>query len=268
MDLLPIGVAVLAPGGQLQYVNPAARALLGCATGLPHLSELLPLAAQATTFEALASAAETAVSTQLVVELLEGERRELQFSVHPGADRDPLIIVTIQDVTLRHESELELEHRASHDGLTGLRNRAWLLDHLHARLAAAEQLVIAFVDLDRFKAVNDDFGHDVGDGLLRHVADAVESCLHPGEVASRVGGDEFVVVSRDLDDDQLADFDQRLRLAVATLASAREHRVGVSIGTVRSVEGDEPWSLMRRADEAMYRHKRDLERRRRLRRGT
>lgn len=266
-DLIPIGIALLTPEGQVLLMNEAGRDLLGQSGSAASFFDLLPSADRDAAADAVSEALAANGSVHLVVQPTTDTFYELSLTARPaGAAAEGLVVaVTFQDVTFRCEATRHLEHRASHDALTGLRNRAWLLDLLHTRLAASEPLVIAFIDLDRFKVVNDELGHHVGDGLLTQIAASVGRSLHPGEVAARVGGDEFVVVAPKLDDEQLADLDQRLRLAVATVPIAREHGIGVSVGTTRSEDDDEPWSLLRRADAAMYAHKRQTERRRTLR---
>lgn len=264
VDLLPVGVVVVSPTGKAVFANAVAAELLG--------TEVEPLCA-GLLVDALAEVDRPALSST-IRELAAGparrrlelaandEGRLLELDLVSGEPADEvgvqLVIVTIADVTHRNTREQQLEHRANHDGLTGLANRAWLLDHLHERIERSDPLVLAFIDLDRFKAVNDRLGHVAGDAVLAAVGAGLEGCLHPGEVAARVGGDEFVIVSSGLDDDALADFDQRIRLAVATVPAARRQRVGVSVGLARSVEGDEPWALLRRADSAMYDEKRRL----------
>ncbi len=165
-----------------------------------------------------------------------------------------VVIITIEDVTHRLAREQHLEHRANHDSLTGLPNRAWLLDHLHARLDAHETVLLAFVDLDGFKPVNDRLGHAAGDRVLAACAAGLARALGPGERVARVGGDEFVVVAApDADVDQLR---YRLRASIEELGVARHELVGASIGIACSSPGDQPWDLLGRADAAMYHDKR------------
>lgn len=264
VDLLPVGVVVVSPAGRPVFANAVAAELLGTEVE-PLCAGLLVDAVAEVDRPALAGlirelAARPARRRLELAANAEGRLLELDLvSGEPDAVVGvQLVVATISDVTHRNTREQQLAHRANHDGLTGLANRAWLLDHLHERMERSPGLVLAFIDLDRFKAVNDRLGHVAGDAVLAAVGAGLEGCLHPGEVAARVGGDEFVIVSGDLDDDALADFDQRIRLAVATVPAARRQRVGVSVGLARSVAGDEPWGLLRRADAAMYDEKRRL----------
>lgn len=266
-ELLPIGVAVLSPLGTTLFANAVAAELLG--------SEVEDLCAGLLT-DVVAPEDRSRLSA-IIADLAarpgrerlrlapgdEGRLIELKLVSHEdgGPAETALVIATVQDLTHRLAREQQLVHRANHDPLTGLANRAWLLDHLHERLVTGEPMTVAYVDLDRFKSVNDRLGHLAGDAVLAAVATGLDGCLHPGEVAARVGGDEFVIVSGVLDDNQLADFSQRIHLAVATVPAARRQRVGVSVGLARSSPDDEPWGLLRRADAAMYGEKRRVDRR-------
>ncbi|QXC59202.1 GGDEF domain-containing protein [Aquihabitans sp. G128] len=261
---LPIGVAVLSPQGRPVFANDIAAELLGTDVATlcsgPLIEAMAPADRDrvAATVEDLSRRPGQDTFTLAVDGADAGERLiEAAFTSRAGSGglEVQLVVLTIQDVTHRQEREQRLEHQANHDLLTGLANRAWLLDHLHVRLEQDDDLVVAFIDLDRFKAVNDRLGHVAGDAVLSAVAEGIEASLHPGECVARVGGDEFVVVAPHVDDDQSADLSQRIHLAVATVPVARRELVGVSVGLARSLPGDQPWDLLSRADAAMYEQK-------------
>jgi diguanylate cyclase (GGDEF)-like protein/PAS domain S-box-containing protein len=170
----------------------------------------------------------------------------------------------VRDITARKAHEQRLAEQAVTDALTGLPDRTVMLDRLSAalvRLAARGGAVgVLFIDLDGFKAVNDDLGHAVGDQLLVSIADRLRAAVRPTDTVARIGGDEFAVVCGDLSgrvdamavaDRVLAAFDAPLELAEA------HHDVRVSIGiAVAGDPGAQPEELLGQADRAMYRAKR------------
>ena len=148
---------------------------------------------------------------------------------------------------------------ALYDDLTGLRNRKGLLQRINALLEGGVRGVpVLFLDLDRFKVINDSLGHQVGDELLRAVAERLQSALQDGVEIMRIGGDEFAIVGRP------AGQDFALRIAERVLESmrapfdlsARELIVSSSVGIGVSEAGDDATSLLRKADLAMYEAKR------------
>ena len=191
--------------------------------------------------------------------------RELVFDVSTSYLRDDAgevkgSVTVSRDVTLRKELETALEHSATHDGLTDLLNRSALTQLVDEALLSGERVAVAFVDLNGFKAINDTWGHDAGDEVLVHVAARLRRTIRPTDRAARFGGDEFVVLLRDVDEDGvvrcLVDrFTAEVERPIRTRAGA-EHRVGASIGIAVSAPGDSVDTLLRRADEAMYDAKR------------
>jgi diguanylate cyclase (GGDEF)-like protein len=106
-------------------------------------------------------------------------------------------VSTHEDITERRKAEAKIAHMALHDGLTGLPNRLFLSKQIESRiksLAREETCAVHFLDLDRFKNVNDTLGHSCGDRLLRMVADRMTACLRQGDTLARLGGDEFAVL--------------------------------------------------------------------------
>lgn len=160
----------------------------------------------------------------------------------------------------------ELVHRATHDHLTGLPNRGLLLDRLELALARARRegtpVALLFVDLDRFKEVNDTHGHDAGDAVLVQLAGRMAEVLRPSDTVARLGGDEFVVLCEDLTGDlDAATIAERLLAAIETtrvVVAGAELSVSASIGI--AVAGGGPHApdgpaLLQRSDVAMYRAK-------------
>lgn len=169
----------------------------------------------------------------------------------------------INDVTEQKRYEAQLEHRANHDDLTGLPNRNLMQDRLRQAVATAGRhdraLAVLFLDLDRFKVINDSLGHGAGDRLLRVVAQRLETWARDGDTVARLGGDEFVAVLPDIDRPEGASLvADRMRVAVAepvTLAG-HEVRVTVSVGAaLYPRDGGDCETLLKNADAAMYRAK-------------
>ena len=167
------------------------------------------------------------------------------------------------DVTERKRFEQELSYNASHDVLTGLPNRALFEDRLHQGCQIStrygRRLAVLFVDLDQFKLINDSYGHEVGDALLVEVANRIKSSIRPGDTASRLGGDEYIVLLPDLaKDDDIVPVVERLMHAVGQTYHIRSFHLHVtpSIGIALS-DGhmEDPVQLIQQADLAMYRAK-------------
>jgi diguanylate cyclase (GGDEF)-like protein len=166
----------------------------------------------------------------------------------------------MRDATKRQRTEQELFRLATHDSLTGLANRALLLDRLDAvrrrRSRQQSPLTVLFLDLDRFKEVNDTHGHAAGDSVLRAVATALTSTFRPADTVARVGGDEFVIMCEDTPLDEGASLARRALEAVRSRVQALPYtaaaEVTASVGAVSAVTGEEAESLIGRADAAMY----------------
>lgn len=173
--------------------------------------------------------------------------------------REGVVVAQFLDVTARKEAEQQLTHLALHDGLTGLPNRLLLRDRIDMALSSArrtrKRVGLVFLDLDRFKAVNDSLGHEAGDLVLGMVADRLRSSLRPSDTAARIGGDEFVVVMPGVGREQEAqEIAERLVHSVGqpVLLDGRRVAVGVSGGLTLSRPGDDATSLLDRSDAAMY----------------
>lgn len=154
----------------------------------------------------------------------------------------------------------QIEYLAFHDGLTGLPNRSFFTKLLHQSLASSRRsgkpLSLMFMDLDKFKTINDTLGHDAGDQLLQEVAKRIKGVLRQTDVVARLGGDEFVILLPDTgDEEQLAEASRKILNAVRSsyMLSGREIRTTISIGvSVYPEHGQDEDTLMKHADIAMY----------------
>jgi diguanylate cyclase (GGDEF)-like protein/PAS domain S-box-containing protein len=181
-------------------------------------------------------------------------------SVRGELDDRPVLFTSIWDVTSKRESEEKLRRAALYDELTGLPNRVLLFDMLRAELARADrhehQLAVLYLDLDDFKRVNDRYGHEAGDALLKSVADRIRRGVRAGDVPARVGGDEFVALLPRVPGVQGAQaVAARIVEAIGephTIAGT-EHSCGVSVGIlmVEKIHQDAS-AVLRDADAAMY----------------
>ena len=172
-------------------------------------------------------------------------------------------VSTLEDITESREAQALISHMAHHDALTGLINRTRLVAELEKAIAilpAGEgSLALHFIDLDRFKNVNDTLGHDGGDFLLRIVAERLCSITRVDDLVARLGGDEFVVVqTRVSGKDQAEDFARRLTSAVTAPIALGEQTIvaAMSVGVALAPEdGTNPERLLKSADLALYRAK-------------
>jgi diguanylate cyclase (GGDEF)-like protein/PAS domain S-box-containing protein len=175
------------------------------------------------------------------------------------------LIGAVKDVTDQKESQERMAYLAFHDSLTGLPNRTLLVDRIHHALLQAkrhgEQLAVCYLDLDGFKPINDQWGHDFGDRILVEVAERLQGATRTGDTVARMGGDEFVVLlCRIGEEDELNGVSSRMLAAVARPYShgGKSARLTLSMGmTVYPRDAsEEPDALIRHADQALHEAKR------------
>jgi len=186
------------------------------------------------------------------------------LALREGDSRPVRIAGSMTDISARKRSEEELRRAAMHDALTGLVNRAYFLESLERSVARVQRrpdktIALLFLDLDRFKQINDSLGHLAGDRLLASIARRLQSCVRPGDVLARLGGDEFAVLLDDLKDATDATrIAERMQEALhAPLPNGGSEvvvtaSIGIAFGGA-DLEGHE--ELLRDADLAMYRAK-------------
>lgn len=168
------------------------------------------------------------------------------------------------DITARKTAEEQLLHDAFHDALTGLPNRALFLDRLQHVLESSQRqadylYAVLFLDMDRFKVINDSLGHSMGDMLLNAIGQRLDACLRPGDTVARFGGDEFAVLVENIKQPtDAADIAERINseLSRPFIIDGHEMFTSTSIGiAMRSEHYERPEQILRDADIAMYQAK-------------
>jgi diguanylate cyclase (GGDEF)-like protein/PAS domain S-box-containing protein len=231
-------------------------------------------ALSAAEYAALALAEDSATAAEVLVTI--ADHGDAMFGVlsvlaeegHALSEQDAGFVGAVGHVlsgaVQRLRSEDELRHQSLHDSLVDLPNRVLFLDRLERALArtrrSADCVAVIFIDLDRFKNINDSLGHDAGDVLLRSLAPRLRAALRDNDTLARFGGDEFVVLCEELSDStQALNVAQRLRNALDApfRLGDQEHVVSASIGVAVSSDKYQghPDELVRDADAAMYRAK-------------
>jgi diguanylate cyclase (GGDEF)-like protein len=181
------------------------------------------------------------------------------FAFRVGGHHSRRVGIHFKDITARRKTQEQLLLSAQYDELTGLTNRARFNEYLDSALARAsrsrQNLALLFIDLDDFKAVNDRFGHQAGDRLLRLVAQRLRSCLRAGDLVSRLGGDEFTVVLENCELDHLPALAETIVEVLGVPVDLGGHpvRVSASIGIATyPASGASQDELIHKADAAMY----------------
>ncbi len=271
MEHAAIGMAIRDVDGVIVEINGALCAMLGYGVG-DLRGSTLEGCTHPDDLHLVSEARDALLSGRVVSH--NGERRYLRSDgavlwveatsvLLPKEDREPQLVLTqMQDITARKDAIDQLTLLAVTDSLTGLANRAVLTDRLAVALIAAQRgggdAGVVFVDLDGFKAVNDDLGHDIGDELLRQVAGRLSAAIRPGDTAARIGGDEFVVLCEQIDDPrQVRNVADRIsrRLRDHFVIDGHQVQISASVG-VAVGNGSSARAVLGRADEAMYRAKR------------
>ncbi len=265
-------IVCLTPEGRFIYVNPLWMKVMGY--DLAHLEQktffdLIDLEHRARVLKEFGRAMLESTGTSIEAEFLGRNGKHLSVEGHIAPtlhEGRPLMVWCIcRDVTTRKQAEHQLYRMAHYDGLTGLPNRSTLMNSLEEARALAEtssrRLAVLFIDLDRFKLINDTLGHSVGDELLQVVANRFQGALRDSDIVCRIGGDEFIVALTDLQDfKEVATLAGRVLkpLAKPFQIGGNEIFVTASIGiSVYPEDGEEMEALVKKADIAMY-HAKDV----------
>jgi diguanylate cyclase (GGDEF)-like protein/PAS domain S-box-containing protein len=270
-----IGMAIVAPDGTVLQINQALGALLGYAEGQllrrPFRTLLHPGDAALLDRHVARVAAHRAETFSIELRCLAFDQRETWVSLHCAPFDDQAsagagLIFQLHDISSRRRAEGELHHIAYHDSLTDLANRNCFQERLRvavdrSRSERGFRFAVMYLDLDRFKLVNDSLGHPAGDELLKEVARRLNACVRPQDLVARLGGDEFAILLEDTQRASDATFlGQRLlhSLDEPAMVNGTEVRPLSSIGITFSDAGPrEPDEILRDADLAMYKAKAD-----------
>lgn len=268
------GVIGVDASGVVKFVNPAALSLLGstAAQMIDQEFRYFPIdperengKPEGSLFKPTGSAEGLSIEEALF-ERADGSRFLTSYCCSPLAGKVNGVVVVFQDITARREMEEELRQQTVTDHLTGLTNRNGFKLALQAALERArrakDHVALMFIDLDHFKRINDNLGHDVGDFLLRSLATRLKEQVRSYDIVSRIGGDEFTVVIGGLLEPEDAAMVARKILNVLRhpflLKDDIRVIVSASIGIASYPDcGDDIDTLMRAADVAMYQAKRD-----------
>ncbi len=275
VTLNSIGDAVMSTDvwGSVTYLNAVAEALTGwsCEDAKSHSLEEVFKIIDSDTREVVPNPMKLAIAQNQTVGLTpncilvrrDGVESSIEDSAAPIHDRRGSVtgaVMVFHDVTTARALSLRMAYLAQHDELTDLPNRALLADRLEQAIALASrrrgQLALLFVDIDRFKYVNDSLGHAIGDRLLQSVANRLASCVRSSDTVSRQGGDEFVILLPDISHSEDAAISgEKIRQALAVPHSIDQHDVHISgsIGIATYPEdGVHSETLLQHADFAMY----------------
>lgn len=264
--------------GQITFINPRAETMTGWsleeAMHRP-VSQILQFFHEDTQIPiddpfgpVLRDGTTVRLPSQIVLVRRDGHQLPIKDCItpiyHPGGELAGMVVV-IQDVLDQRLMEGKLRYQAHHDNLTTLPNRTYFLERLHEELERSKrsptyQFAVLFLDLDRFKAINDSLGHSIGDSLLMTVAQTLNREVRALDLVARLGGDEFALILADVRDLwESCQIAQRLANAIAQPRQIKQHQIStsVSIGLVLSSPSYfTAESLLQAADIAMYRAKR------------
>jgi diguanylate cyclase (GGDEF)-like protein/PAS domain S-box-containing protein len=209
-----------------------------------------------------------AVESRLTSEGTVNWTQTTKLPMHDEAGAVIGLVGITREINEIRQAEMKLQHAATHDSLTDLPNRFLMEDRLKLMLARAKRAgtvaTVLFMDIDYFKIINDTYGHDIGDLVLIAVAERLRKCVRESDSVSRIGGDEFVITAEAIYEIQDADrLVALLRREIARPLRLGGHRIKVSasIGVaLYPLDGEDSEALLRAADTAMYRVKRERNR--------
>jgi diguanylate cyclase (GGDEF)-like protein/PAS domain S-box-containing protein len=265
-------IGVIEVDGTLKYVCPSLEHVLGYRAGSA-TADSVKSVVHPDELPQMRGAFYRLINLEAARQTVEGRLRsskgqylwfEVNFSVVIADDGQTLegVVFACRDITVRKEHELLMRLMVNQDPLTGVHNRRYLMDDLQTRLASQPAdggFAVLYLDLDRFKGINDSLGHGIGDELLCQVAKRLQEGLRGNDLLARIGGDEFVILLADVDQVQARQIAERLcaRLQDSWPLSSGALSTTSSVGVaLYPRDGDSAHTLLRRADEALYAAKR------------
>ncbi len=270
IELSPDGISIHVDG-KFVFVNPAGMRLLGAT----HADQLIGMSVsdvvhpdyaeiEKTRMRQLENSADLAAWTEEKYVRRDGGVIDVEVAgVRFSYQGKPAVQAIFRDITGRKQAAQRIEHLALHDLLTGLPNRILFFDLIHQVLAEAKRdrniFALLYIDIDDFKPINDTYGHEAGDRLLREVSKRLVSSMRASDPIARIGGDEFIGICRTITTPEEAELVARKIIAIQSEPfDLKGHccSLGVSIGiSLYPADGDDAGTLLNRADEAMYRVK-------------
>lgn len=268
LDAAPAVAFIADLHGNLRYLNALGRRTFGVAddadVSTRTIAELFSDDSRELLLERALPAALQSGEWRGEATLLDARQHTIPVALalvrREAKDKGGTLLALAWDMCAQKEREHDLKHRAMHDPLTGLPNLALLLDRLthetHAARRNARRFAVLFLDVDRFKSINDDFGHEIANRILVELAVRLYSCVRTTDTIARYGGDEFVVIVPDLErpgvlDCVLARIDAELERPFT--AGAKHVHLTVSIGVALfPSDGQDAHALLHHADAAMY----------------
>jgi diguanylate cyclase (GGDEF)-like protein len=252
-------------GRILDYKAPPLSALYRMPSewGGKRIQDFLPLQVGAA-FERTLEQVFNAQTAEYLEYSLLGADGKTYYEARVIPSSDDQVIVFIRDISERQQREADLRHNAFHDALTGLPNRNLFTDRLEMSLRRFRRFpklffAVFFLDLDFFKQVNDRYGHDMGDQLLKAIAEILKSCVRANDTVARLGGDEFTILLDSITSiAEVNNVAERIQEKVSTplMLSGESIQCGISMGVVLSAfRYRQAADLVKDADTALYQAK-------------
>ena len=262
-DVIDMGIIVTGGSGMISDTNPCAVSLLDTRFDIQHPLPGKKMAEVFSAYPDWVNLTQSNVSGELELRLTNSELHFIHIRVYPLQSASGALIGSVsimRDVTDMRMQEFALKTKAETDGLTSLLNRESFLEELERCLQEAQRtrdpVSVLMMDLDKFKAINDTYGHDDGDRVLRAVADVLKETLRSQDAIARIGGDEFAAILPGVKKSEAADIANRIIKAAnqksIRLDSGDSIALRLSIGVCDNKSANSEEDLLKCADKAMY----------------